>query len=169
VESFEKLGEEFDKKGKGLNPTTLSEPWRELAGVVKRYITCYGRYDVVRPRHLKMMAVLKQRLVLNLPFFFNSMLHEVAGRTQKSKDPANVISHHGLVKLIVDRALNHTQIMWGDLIELNRPLQIEKPEVHHEIPPQGIEASQTEGDNAQIEIPASHLEIETNIIQLEET
>jgi len=23
--------EELDKKGKGLNPTTLSEPWREMA------------------------------------------------------------------------------------------------------------------------------------------
>jgi hypothetical protein len=113
--------------------------------------------------------VLKQWLVLNLPFFFNSMLHEVAGRTQKAKDPANVISHHGLVKLIVDRALNHTQIMWGDLIELDRPLQIEQPEVHHEIPPQGIEAAQTEGDNAQIEIPSTQPEMETNLIQLAET
>jgi hypothetical protein len=34
VESFAELGEEFDKKGKGLNPTALSEPWRELVGVI---------------------------------------------------------------------------------------------------------------------------------------
>jgi hypothetical protein len=124
---------------------------------------------MVRPHHLKLLAVLKQWLVINLPFFFNTMLHEVAGRTQKAKDPANVISHHGLVKLIVNRALNHTQITWGDLIELDRPLQIEQPEVHHEIPPQGIEAAQTEGDNAQIEIPVPQPEMETNLIQLAET
>jgi hypothetical protein len=31
VESFTELGEELDKKGKGLNPSTLSEPWKELA------------------------------------------------------------------------------------------------------------------------------------------
>jgi hypothetical protein len=42
VESFAEPGEEFDKKGKGLNPTALSEPWRELAGMVQRYITCDG-------------------------------------------------------------------------------------------------------------------------------
>jgi hypothetical protein len=48
VESFVELGEELDKKGKGLNPSALSEPWRELAGVIQRYITCDGRYDVVR-------------------------------------------------------------------------------------------------------------------------
>jgi hypothetical protein len=107
---------------------------------------------MVRPRHLKLMTVLKQRTVINLPFFFNTMLHEVFRRTQKDKDPANVISHHKLVKLIVNRALNHTQIYWGELIEPDKPLQIEQPEVHHEIPPQGIEANHTEGENAQIEI-----------------
>jgi hypothetical protein len=40
VESFAEPGEEFDKKGKGLNLTALSESWRELVGVVQRYITC---------------------------------------------------------------------------------------------------------------------------------
>jgi hypothetical protein len=34
VESFVDLGEELDKKGKGLNPTALSEPWRELEGII---------------------------------------------------------------------------------------------------------------------------------------
>jgi hypothetical protein len=34
MESFVELGEEFDKKGKGLNPTTLSEPCKDLEGVV---------------------------------------------------------------------------------------------------------------------------------------
>jgi hypothetical protein len=42
VESFIDPGEELDKKGKGLNPNTLSEPWKELAGVIQRYITCDG-------------------------------------------------------------------------------------------------------------------------------
>jgi len=129
VELFAEPGEEFDKKGKGLNPTALSEPWRELAGVVQRNITCDGRYDMVRPRHLKLLATLKQQLVLNLPFLLNNILHEVAGRTQKNKDPDSVINHHGLVKLIVVRELNHAQITWENLIDLNRPLQIEKPEV----------------------------------------
>jgi hypothetical protein len=35
VESFTEPGEELDKKGKGLNPSTLSEPWKELAGIVQ--------------------------------------------------------------------------------------------------------------------------------------
>jgi len=103
--------------------------------VIQRYITCNGRYDVVRSRHLKLLAELKQRSVINLPFFLNVMLHKVVARNQKAKDPANVISQQGLVKLIVNRSLNHTQINWGDLIEPDRPLQIEQPEIHHEISP----------------------------------
>jgi hypothetical protein len=169
VESFVEPGEELDKKGKGLNPTALSEPWRELAGVIQRYITCDGRYDVVRPCHLKLLATLKQRLVINFPFFLNAMLHEVVARTQKAKDPVTIISHHGLVKLIVNRALSQTQITWGDLIEADRPLQIEQPEIHQETPSQGIETLKEEGGSAQIETPLPQPEIEADPIQLAET
>ena len=42
VESFVDPGEELDKKEKGLNPNTLSEPWKEQAGLIQRYITCDG-------------------------------------------------------------------------------------------------------------------------------
>jgi hypothetical protein len=47
VESFTEPGEELDKKGKGLNPSTLNEPWKELAGIVQQYITYDGRYDLI--------------------------------------------------------------------------------------------------------------------------
>ena len=59
VEYFVDPREELDKKGKGLNPSTLSEPWKELAGVIQRYITCDAQYDVIRPCHLKLLATLK--------------------------------------------------------------------------------------------------------------
>jgi hypothetical protein len=97
VESFVDPREELDKKGKGLNPNTLSEPWKELSSVIQRYITYDRRYDVIQPRHLKFLAALKQWLVINLPFFLNSMLHEVAIRTKKVKDP---------IKLIVNKDLS---------------------------------------------------------------
>ena len=87
---------------------------------------------MVIPRHLKLLATLKQRPVIIFPLFLNAMLHEVATRTQKAKDPINIISHHGIVKLIVNRALSQTQISLGELIE---PLQIEQPKMHHESPP----------------------------------
>ena len=81
------------------------------------------------------MAALKQWLVLNLPFFLNAILHEVALRTQKSKDPVTIISHHRLVKLITIKALSQTQLNWDNLIEANRPPQLEQPKLCHEEPP----------------------------------
>jgi hypothetical protein len=108
VESFTESGEELDKKGKGINPNTLSEPWKELVRIVQCYITCDGWYDVIQPCHLKLLVALKQRLVLNLPFFLDTVLHEITLRTQKSKDPVVFISHHKLFKLIVDKALSQT-------------------------------------------------------------
>jgi hypothetical protein len=42
VETFTDPGEDLDKKGKGLNPNTLREPWKELAGIMQWYITCDG-------------------------------------------------------------------------------------------------------------------------------
>ena len=132
VENFTDPGEELDRKWKVLNPSTLREPWKELVGVIQWYITCDGRYDVIRPHHLKLLATLKQRLVLNLPFFLNAILHEVALRTKNSKDPVTVINHHRLVKLITNKALSQTQLTWDNLIEANRPPQLEKPKLFHE-------------------------------------
>ena len=103
--------------------------------------------------HLKLLEALKQRLVINFPFFLNAMLHEVVARTQKDKDPVTIISHHGLVKLIVNRALSQTRITWGYLNEADRPLQIEQPEIHQETPSQGIETTQEEGGSAQMGVP----------------
>jgi hypothetical protein len=141
VECFVEPREELNKNGKGLNPTALSEPWREMEGVIQRYITCDGREDVVWQSHLKLLAALKQRLVINFPFFLNAMLHEVVARTHNAKDPVTIISHHGLVRLIVNRALSQTQITWGDLIEDDRPLQIKQLEIHQEITSQIIVAA----------------------------
>jgi hypothetical protein len=86
-----------------------------------------------------LLASLKQQLVLNIPFFLNAILHEVALRTQKSKDLVIVISHHILVKLIKNKSLSQTQLTWDNLIEANRPPQLQQPELFHEEPPQEIE------------------------------
>jgi hypothetical protein len=96
-----------------------------------------------------LLAALKQRLVLNLPFFLNAILHEVSLRTQKSKDPITVINHHIFVKLITNKALIQTQLTWDSLIKANRPPQLEKPELFHEEPPQEIEDRQEEETTAQ--------------------
>ena len=49
VENFKDEGEQVVRKGKGIQPSSLAEPWRELASIIQRYITCDGRQVVVRP------------------------------------------------------------------------------------------------------------------------
>ena len=50
---FQDEGQNLIVRGKGVLPTALGEPWAELARSIQSYITCEGRKDVVRPRHLK--------------------------------------------------------------------------------------------------------------------
>jgi hypothetical protein len=136
VEYFREPTEELDKKGKELNPSTLSESWKELVGIFQlvHHLRWTIRCNLTSP--FKLLAALKQRLVLNLPFFLHTILHEVALRTQRSKDLVTVISHHRLVKLIVDKALSQNQLTWENMIEANRPPQLEQETTtQREIPP----------------------------------
>ena len=49
VKTFKDEGEQVVRKGKGIQPSSLVEPWRELASIIQIYITYDGRQDVVRP------------------------------------------------------------------------------------------------------------------------
>ena len=77
IEIFRDEGQSLAIRGKGVLPATLGEPWTELAKIVQSYITCEGRKDVVRPRHLKLLAVLKEKCYVNLPALLNLLLHDV--------------------------------------------------------------------------------------------
>jgi len=104
---FEDEGQNLTVKGKGVLPATLGEPSVELVRIIQSYITCDGRKDVVRPHHLKILAMLKQKCVVNLPAFLNFLLHDVAQSMRKSCHVESVVSHHGLIQLIV--SYSHAQ------------------------------------------------------------
>ena len=77
MEIFQDEGQSLTVKGKGVLPATLGEPWTELEKIVQSYITCERRKDVVRPHHLKILAVLKHKCTVNLPAFLNTLLHDI--------------------------------------------------------------------------------------------
>ena len=117
MEIFQSEGQSLTVKGKGVLPTTLGEPWTELAKIVQSYITCEGRKDVVRARHLKLLAVLKGKCSVNLPAFLNSLLHDAARSLNKAQHVEIVVSHHGLIQLIISHSLAQQQDTWEDLVE----------------------------------------------------
>ena len=102
---FQEEGQTLVVKGKGVQLESLGEPWMELAKVVQAYITCDGRKDVVRPRHLKLLVVLKKKCTVNFPAFLNSLLDDIAHSIRKAWHTDMVVSHHFLIRLIVSRSL----------------------------------------------------------------
>ena len=102
---FQDEGKNLTIKGKGVLLATLGESWEELAKIIQSYITCDGRKDVVRPCHLKLLVMLKQKCVVNLPAFLKFLLHDVARSMRKSHHVQSVVSHHELIRLIVSYSL----------------------------------------------------------------
>ena len=91
---FQDEGQNLTVRGKGVLPSALGEPWAELARIIQSYITCEGRKDMVRPRHLKLLVVLKEKCFVNLPAFLNSLLHDLSRSMKKSRHVESVVSHH---------------------------------------------------------------------------
>jgi len=116
MEIFQDEGQNLTVKGKGVLPATLGESWTKLEKVVQSYITCEGRKDVVRPRHLKLLVVLKGKCSVNLPVILNSLLHDASRSLKKAQHEEAVVSHHGLIRLIVSHSLTQQQSSWGELI-----------------------------------------------------
>ena len=132
VELFQDEGQELTVKGKGVLPATLGEPWSELAKVVQSYITCEGRKDVVRPRHLKLLAVLKGKCAVNLLALLNSLLHDTSRSLKKAHHEDAVVSHHGLIRLIVTYSLARQQTSWRELlIAIEGEVESPSPKTKH--------------------------------------
>lgn len=72
--------------------------------------------------------MLRQKVILKLPYFLNSILHETSLRLKIYKDQASVVSHYRLIKLIVVRGLNKGQMSWEDFLgNPQAPLESEAP------------------------------------------
>ena len=85
---------------------SLWKLWQELAVFIQRYVTCDGHQDVVKSCQLKLLAVLKRKISVNLPIFLNYVLHNIVVRIRRAKNPQAVVSDHGLIKLIIIHELN---------------------------------------------------------------
>ena len=132
IEIFQDEGQSLTIRRKGVLPAALGEPWAELAKTIQSYITCEGKKDVVRPRHLKLLAVLKQKCSVNLPALLNSLLHDVAQSIKKTQHVESVVSHHGLIQLIVSHSLTQQQSSWEELITMiNGGLTTPSPKGKH--------------------------------------
>ena len=81
---------------------------------------------MVKPRQLELLAALKPNISINLPGFLNSVLHDIVVRLTKAKNPQAVVSHQGLIKLIIIHELDRQQIAWDNFVNL----EAQEPEVN---------------------------------------
>ena len=87
---------------------------------------------MVRPGQLKLLAVLKLKITVNLPSFLNSLLHDTADRIRWARHPETVVSNHGLIRLIVSHNLVQQNLTWDGLIaplEISQNLVIQNPAI----------------------------------------
>lgn len=132
IETFKEEGQSLIIRGKGVLLAALGELWVELAKTIQSYITCEGRKYVVRPRHFKLLVVLKQKCSINLPIVLNSLLHDIAQSIKMAHHVDSVVSHHLLIRLIVNHNLTQQQGSWEELITMiNGGLTTPSPKGKH--------------------------------------
>lgn len=84
---------------------------------------------MVKPRQLKLLAILKQKITVDLPFYFNFVLHHVARWIKKENEPHKIINHHGLIKLIIIHGLAQQELNWDNLVNSTLAPPIENPAI----------------------------------------
>ena len=95
---------------------SLPRPWNQVAIFLKKYITCKGRYQTVYHSEFPLLSHLRHRALLNIPFSLLNDLHHMVGFVRTAKHPISSLTHHGLIKLIILRALAQENQTWEQFI-----------------------------------------------------
>jgi hypothetical protein len=138
-QSFFLAGERRVPKGRGVQLSSLPPPWPEVARFIKHYLTCEGRYQVVYQHDFLLLSHLRHDKRVNIPYFLLGCLKNMAYYCRRAKDPAQSLTHHRLVQLLINRGFeqqNHPPPNLAPAAEAptildeqqqNPPISLEKP------------------------------------------
>ena len=112
VQDFLREGEHIQPSWRGIALQSLPRPWNQVAIFLNKYITCEGRYQTVYHSKFPLLSHLHHRALLNIPFYLFNDLHHMAGFVWITKHPISSLTHHGLIKLIILRALAQQNQTW---------------------------------------------------------
>jgi hypothetical protein len=138
-QSFFLAGEGRVPKGRGVQLSSLPPPWPEIARFIKHYLTCEGRYQVVYQHDFLLLSHLRHDKRVNIPYFLLGCLKNMAYYCRRAKDPAQSLTHHRLVQLLINRGFeqqNHPPPNLAPAAEAptmideqqqNPPISLEKP------------------------------------------
>jgi hypothetical protein len=139
-QSFFLAGERRVPKGRGVQLSSLPPPWPEVARFIKHYLTCEGRYQVVYQHDFLLLSHLRHNKRVNIPYFLLGCLKNMAHYCRRAKDPAQSLTHHRLVQLLINQGFeqqNHPPLNLAPAAEVpaildeqqqqNPPIPLETP------------------------------------------
>ena len=82
-----------------------------------RYFTCEGRFFHLHAHHFKLLSCVSHNIVVNIQNFLYNMLCISVEETQKGKE--NYVTHHALIKLLIERSLRDVSpLTWDEFVQL---------------------------------------------------
>jgi hypothetical protein len=95
----------------------LKDPWKDLAFLIQKYVTCEGCFSLIFLYHIIILLHLKGEKILNMPYFLIKYLTKMSKSIQKkNKNVDRSLYHHGLVKIIVKSELQKQGIEWDKFL-----------------------------------------------------
>ena len=94
----------------GVRRTSLPPLWSEVSYKIMKYITCEGRFSIIYGYHFRLLHELRYGMdilpakKLDIPYFFLQSL--ITCDTKLNVRVPNQLAHHGLIKMLVEYALN---------------------------------------------------------------
>lgn len=107
----------FKVNKKGYKCVSLPSPFDELEVYIIRYLTCEGRFSHLHAQHFKFLSYVRHNSQVNVPNSLYNMLGIGEEETQKEK--TNSVTHHALIKLLVDRSLRDVSpLTWDEFFQI---------------------------------------------------
>jgi hypothetical protein len=117
---------------RGLPASMLKPHWHNLMMILKKFVTCEGRYVFVFLFHLHLLMVF-MGFELSLPHYLHRSLFKMAKKYKKIQADTSLF-HVGLIKILVVYELGLHRDSWPDFLNRNgfeesNPSPIDKPVV----------------------------------------
>jgi hypothetical protein len=117
---------------RGLPAKMLKPRWYDLLMIIKRFVTCEGRYGFIFLFHLRLLMVF-MGFELSMPYYLHRSLFKMAKRYKHSQADTSLF-HVGLIKMVLVYELGLRRDSWHDFLSRNgfgesNPPQVDKPMV----------------------------------------
>jgi hypothetical protein len=117
---------------RGLPAKMLKPRWYDLLMIIKRFVTCEGRYGFIFLFHLRLLMVF-MGFELSMPYYLHRSLFKMAKRYKHSQVDTSLF-HVGLIKMVLVYELGLRRDSWHEFLSRNgfgesNPPQVDKPVV----------------------------------------